>query len=198
MNEIFTPPPMRPPTQAAGGLPRWRWRAVEIESMAAAGYFHELDRFELLGGEIVPMSPKGRRHEIVRAELAYRFTRLAPESMFVVSEPQIEIWPTTPTRCRTSWCICGPPRRPTWLAATLCSSWRSRTRALPMTFGQGAALCRARRARVLGRQCRDPRRHGASAAVWPFLRVHQGVCARHAAGAGIGAGTRGDARRVFP
>jgi Uma2 family endonuclease len=59
--------------------------------MAASGYFDEYDRFELLGGEIVPMSPKGRRHEIIRAKLAYRFTRLAPESVFVVSEPQFNL-----------------------------------------------------------------------------------------------------------
>ena len=59
--------------------------------MAAAGYFHEYDRFELLGGEIVPMSPKGRRHEIIRAKLAYRFTRSASEAQFVVSEPQFNL-----------------------------------------------------------------------------------------------------------
>ena len=91
MNEIFTPPPMRPPTQAADGLPRWRWRAAEIERLAAAGYFHELDRFELLGGEIVPMSPKGRRHEIVREELSFRFAKLAPAGVFVACEPQFKL-----------------------------------------------------------------------------------------------------------
>src|ERR1700704_6363306 len=74
MNEIFTPAPRRPTTQAADGLPRWCWTVAEIEKMAATGIFHENERFELLGGEIVPMSPKGRRHEIVRIELADRFT----------------------------------------------------------------------------------------------------------------------------
>jgi len=63
--------------------------------MTAAGYFHEDDRFELLGGEIVPMSPKGRRHEIVRLELCYRFTRLAPEDLFVAPEPQFNLGPDT-------------------------------------------------------------------------------------------------------
>ena len=59
--------------------------------MTAAGYFHEYDRFELLVGEIVPMSPKGRRHEIIRLQLGYRFTRLAPEDVFVAPEPQFNL-----------------------------------------------------------------------------------------------------------
>lgn len=91
MNKPFTPPPQRPTTQAADGLPRWRWTVAEIEKMSAEGYFHEDERFELVGGEIVPMSPKGRRHEIIRGELAFRFSRLAPESVFVVSEPQFNL-----------------------------------------------------------------------------------------------------------
>jgi Uma2 family endonuclease len=91
MNEIFSPAQQRPTTQAADGLPRWRWTVAEIERMAVAGYFHEYDRFELLGGEIVPMSPKGRRHEIIRLKLGYRFTRLASEDIFVAPEPQFNL-----------------------------------------------------------------------------------------------------------
>jgi len=93
MNELFSPAQQRPTTQTADGLPRWRWTAAEIEQMTAAGYFHEDDRFELLGGEIVPMSPKGRRHEIVRLKLGYRFTRLASEDVFVAAEPQFNLGP---------------------------------------------------------------------------------------------------------
>src|SRR5580692_4380084 len=73
MNEIFFPAPERPTTQAAEGLPRWCWAVAEIEKLAAAGFFRENERFELVGGEIVPMSPKGIRHEIIREELAFRF-----------------------------------------------------------------------------------------------------------------------------
>jgi Uma2 family endonuclease len=94
MNELFSPPQRRP-TQTADGLPRWRWSVAEIEHMTAAGYFHDDDRLELLGGEIVPMSPKGRRHEIVRLELGYRFTRLAPQDVFVAPEPQFNLGPDT-------------------------------------------------------------------------------------------------------
>jgi Uma2 family endonuclease len=81
----------RPTTRAADGLPRWSWTVAEIERMAAGGYFRDEDRFELVGGEIVPMSPKGRRHEIVREALAFRFSRAAPEGVFVVSEPQFNL-----------------------------------------------------------------------------------------------------------
>jgi hypothetical protein len=87
MNELFSPAQQHPTTQAAEGLPRWRWTVAEIERLTAAGYFHEDDRFELLGGEIVPMSPKGRRHEIIRLKLGYRFTRMASEDVFVAAEP---------------------------------------------------------------------------------------------------------------
>jgi Uma2 family endonuclease len=95
MNEYFTLPPQRPTTQAADGLPRWCWTVAEIERMAAAGFFTEYDQFELLGGEIVPMSPAGRRHEIIRQEIAYRMTRLAPDDIMVASEPQFNLGPDT-------------------------------------------------------------------------------------------------------
>jgi Uma2 family endonuclease len=91
MNELFTLPHQRPTTQAADGLPRWCWTVAEIEKMAAAGFFHENERIELLGGEIVPMSPKGRRHELVRDELTFRFFKLAPPGIFVSAEPQFNL-----------------------------------------------------------------------------------------------------------
>jgi Uma2 family endonuclease len=90
MNKSFAHMP-RPTTRAADGLPRWSWTVAEIERMAAGGYFRDEDRFELVGGEIVPMSPKGRRHEIVRVALAFRFSRAAPEGVFVASEPQFNL-----------------------------------------------------------------------------------------------------------
>jgi Uma2 family endonuclease len=60
--------------------------------MAADGYFHEDDRLELVGGDIVPASPKGeRRHETIREVLALRFARATPESVFVGSVPQFNL-----------------------------------------------------------------------------------------------------------
>jgi Uma2 family endonuclease len=96
MNERFTLPPQRPTTQAADGLPRWCWTVVEVERMAAAGFFTEYDQFELLGGEIVPMmSPAGRRHETIRIKLAHRMARLAREQLMVAQEPQFNLSPDT-------------------------------------------------------------------------------------------------------
>ena len=57
---------MPPTTQAAEGLPRRPWTVAEIEAAVAAGIIDEDERFELLGGEVVPMSPKGARHELVK------------------------------------------------------------------------------------------------------------------------------------
>jgi Uma2 family endonuclease len=92
MNRILTPLPyQRPTTRAADGLSRWRWTVAEIEKMAEDGYFLEDERFELVGGEIVPMSPKGIRHEAIRGMLTYHFTRQAPDGLFVVSEPQFNL-----------------------------------------------------------------------------------------------------------
>ncbi len=50
-------------TQAAEGLMRRRWSVAELDAMVTAGTLAEDERFELIGGEIVPMSPKGSRHE---------------------------------------------------------------------------------------------------------------------------------------
>jgi Uma2 family endonuclease len=90
MNEAFVRHP-RPTTRAAEGLPRWSWSVSEIERLSAGGYFHEDDRFELVGGEIVPMSPKGRRHELIRGAVALRFSRGTPESVFIISEAQFNL-----------------------------------------------------------------------------------------------------------
>lgn len=49
-------------TTAAEGLPRRRFSVRELEQMVAAGILAEDERIELIGGEIVPMSPKGNHH----------------------------------------------------------------------------------------------------------------------------------------
>jgi len=93
MNELFTLPGKREPTQAAERLPRWRWTVAELERVAAAGLFTDRDTFELIGGEMVPMPPEGRRHLELRAEIALRMAQLAGSSpdLMVVSEPQFNL-----------------------------------------------------------------------------------------------------------
>jgi Uma2 family endonuclease len=80
MNTHFRPPDLPLTTNAAEGLERRRWSVAEIEAMAEAGFFEENERFELIGGEIVLMSPKGNGHELLKGSLArYWAKRLRDE-----------------------------------------------------------------------------------------------------------------------
>ena len=93
-------------TQAAEGLPRRRFTVAEVEALVAAGVMED-ERVELIGGELVPMSPKGNRHEVFKTTLLERWYRatsddctLTPETTFRVSEdtylePDVVIYPRT-------------------------------------------------------------------------------------------------------
>ncbi len=69
MNEIAHGPNQLPTTQAAEGLPRLKWSLARFEQLIELGVFTKHDRLELIGGELVPMSAKGNRHEVVRDEI---------------------------------------------------------------------------------------------------------------------------------
>ena len=73
-------------TSAAEGLPRRRFTVAEVEAMVAAGVMEEDERVELIGGELVPMSPKGNQHEVVKAALLQRWYRATPEGFGLVPE----------------------------------------------------------------------------------------------------------------
>ena len=80
-------------TRAAEGLPRRRFTVAEVEAMVAAGVMEEDERVELIGGELVPMSPKGNQHEVVKIALNDHWVRarpgdcrIAPETTFRLSE----------------------------------------------------------------------------------------------------------------
>jgi len=90
-------PRPRAATQAAEGLPRWRWTTDELIRMVEAGLLHPDERIELIGGEIVPMSPKGRRHEVVRDGLVRFWSRGQPVDVWVSVEPQFNLSDTTYT-----------------------------------------------------------------------------------------------------
>src|SRR6185503_2415661 len=91
MNELYRSPSIPSTTQAAEGLLRRRFTVPEVERMVATGIISEDEQFELIGGEVVPMSPKGRRHEILRSELTFRMTRQAPASIRVAGEAQFNL-----------------------------------------------------------------------------------------------------------
>jgi Uma2 family endonuclease len=73
-------------TSAAEGLPRRRFTVAEVEAMAAAGVMDEDERVELIGGELVPMSPKGRDHEVVKTALLPRWYRASPGDHLLTPE----------------------------------------------------------------------------------------------------------------
>ncbi|MDN2580860.1 Uma2 family endonuclease [Aquibium sp. ELW1220] len=88
MNQLFRnlelrPADLPPTTQAAEGLARRRWSVAEIEALTKAGVLDEGERFELIGGEIVPMATKSLPHEILRASLNLWFVLNSPEQICV-------------------------------------------------------------------------------------------------------------------
>lgn len=92
MNERFHLDLLWPATtQAAEGMPRRPWTVIEIEAMMKAGIISEDERFELIGGEVVPMLPKGGRHEMVKRELNWHFQRTAPTDLSIVPETTLRL-----------------------------------------------------------------------------------------------------------
>ena len=92
MNEHVTAFPSEPATtQAADGMPRRSWTVAEIEAVVAAGIIDEHERFELIGGEIVPMSPKGARHEHVKILLNERLQAVKPDDLHVAPETTLRL-----------------------------------------------------------------------------------------------------------
>jgi Uma2 family endonuclease len=91
MNEHLRPDRLPGTTQAAEGLPRRRWSVAEIEAMVAKGILDEDERFELIGGEVVPMSPKGARHELVKIALNRFFQRAAPDHLEIAPETTLRL-----------------------------------------------------------------------------------------------------------
>ncbi|MGE0213111.1 MAG: Uma2 family endonuclease [Parvibaculaceae bacterium] len=82
MNRPFSPVT----TQAAEGLLRRRFTVAEIERMVEAGILSPDERIELIGGEVVVMSPKGNRHELVKAALNVFWAKLLPDDLMLVTE----------------------------------------------------------------------------------------------------------------
>ena len=90
-------------TRAAEGLSRPRF--AEVEAMVEAGIMDEDERVELIGGDLVPMSPRGNHHEVLKVALLTRWfkacpedIRLAPETTFRLSddtylEPDVVVFP---------------------------------------------------------------------------------------------------------
>lgn len=93
MNERFHPDPFTEPrtTTAAEGMRRRLWTVSEIEAMVAAGILGEDERFELIGGEAVPMSPKGTWHENVKIEVNAHLQRIVPNDLRIAPETTLRL-----------------------------------------------------------------------------------------------------------
>lgn len=91
MNEQLRPPSLSLTTQAAEGLLRRRWSVAEIEQIVAAGILPEDERFELIGGEVVIMSPKGLRHEVVKKALLRHWYRAVPDGLDLIPETTLRL-----------------------------------------------------------------------------------------------------------
>jgi Uma2 family endonuclease len=73
-------------TTAAEGLPRRRFTVADLEAMVAAGILDANERIELIGGELVPMSPKGDAHEDVKVFLVDHWIRRRTDDTAVAQE----------------------------------------------------------------------------------------------------------------
>jgi Uma2 family endonuclease len=75
MNAIFPTP----------GLADRRFTVADIQALVVKGVIREDAKFELVGGDIVPMSPKGPLHEDVRLAVM-RWIRGLPSSIEAIAE----------------------------------------------------------------------------------------------------------------
>ena len=94
-----------PLTHAAEGLERRAFTVRDVIRMVETGVLGRDERFELIGGEIVPMSPKGIRHERLKVWLNEKLVKglpgelqTIPETTFYLSddtfiEPDFVIYP---------------------------------------------------------------------------------------------------------
>ena len=65
---------------------------AEIQEMVAKGIILEDERFEMIGGEVVPMSPKGNRHELVKTALQqYWFPRIVGSPINLITETTLRV-----------------------------------------------------------------------------------------------------------
>jgi hypothetical protein len=90
MNERLRPSSLPTTTQAAKGLARRRFSVAEIKRMVADGIIAEDERLELMGGELVPMSPKGNRHEVVKKGLQQHWIPLV--GLLRRARPHMTCW----------------------------------------------------------------------------------------------------------
>ena len=88
------------------GAARRLWTADELRQMVLAGMLREEERIELIGGDVVTMSPKGARHENLRTRISEYWSDRRPFGVSLADEtplrrspedepqPEIVIYPS--------------------------------------------------------------------------------------------------------
>ncbi|MCC5896525.1 MAG: Uma2 family endonuclease [Phormidium sp. BM_Day4_Bin.17] len=67
------------------GLTTWKFTVKDYHKMAELGILHPDERLELIDGEILKMSPIGRRHAAYVTKIANHFMRLLGSEMTIVN-----------------------------------------------------------------------------------------------------------------
>ena len=183
-------------TNAAEGLPPAAVHRRRARGHDGGRYPDEGERIELIGGEIVPMSPKGNQHEMLKVALTVYW---APGCLVTCcSRPKPpSASPPTPTWSRISSFIRRRAEFPGSAPQTArlvveIADFEPRLRPRP----QGRALCVLRDCRALGGR-RGAVGHARSSRAG-CRRLWVGRCAGQgsAAGAAVRAHARGHARRT--
>jgi Uma2 family endonuclease len=73
-------------TRAAEGLDRRGFTLAEVEKMIAAGIIDADEKFELIDGEIVPMSPQAMPHLVMKGRIARWLATVAPAELDIVQD----------------------------------------------------------------------------------------------------------------
>ncbi len=68
------------------GLPRRGFTVKEVERMSEVGLLRAEERVELIGGELIPMNPKGSRHEVLKLAINLRWGRQHPADTVFIPE----------------------------------------------------------------------------------------------------------------
>ncbi len=96
---LFAALPGRAPkhrtTMAAEGMPRLALTVDDVYKMVEAGILDENERVELIDGELVPMSPKGNHHEVLKVQLNRFFARSIPADVMFAPETTFRLSETT-------------------------------------------------------------------------------------------------------
>jgi Uma2 family endonuclease len=92
---IFETVGATPVSRAADGLARRAFTVADLEKMVEVGLVDPDERLELIGGEIVPMSPKGNRHEAIKGAINFAWGRACPDDFMFMPETGLTLSKTT-------------------------------------------------------------------------------------------------------